>query len=191
MEERKPRGRQPLAIAVTTRQKEELERITRSTGLAHALVLRASIILQASQGARNTHIAQDVGCHIHTVRTWRGRWAEAQPRLAAAEAENDKSAYQALLHTALADQPRSGAPGKFTAEQLCQMIAVACQPPEEVGRPVSHWTPRELADEVVKQEIVASISVRHIGRFLKGGHLKAASQSLLAEQRTGAGQSGI
>ena len=52
-------------------------------------------------------------------------------------------------------------------------------------------SPRELADEVVKQEIVASISVRHIGRFLKGGHLKAASQSLLAEQRTGAGQSGI
>lgn len=175
MQERKPRGRQPMAIEVTARQQEELERIRRSTKLPHSLVQRATIILQASAGARNTHIAEDVGCHIHTVRTWRTRWAEAQPRLAAAEAESEPRAYQTLLHSALADQPRSGAPGKFTAEELCQIIAVACQPPEEVDRPVSHWTPRELADEVVKQQIVASISVRHIGRFLKGGLLKAPS----------------
>ena len=42
---------------------------------------------------------------------------------------------------------------------------MACETPEKSGRPVSHWTPRKLADEVVKRGIVPSISVRHVGRF--------------------------
>ena len=87
-----------------------------------------------------------------------------------------------MVQETLADRPRSGSPGKFSAEQLCQIIAVACQPPAESGRPVSHWTAQELADEVVKQEIVESISPRHIGRFLKGIGFEAASVTVLADQ---------
>ena len=55
------------------------------------------------------------------------------------------------------------------AEQLTQIIAVACEQPEECGRPVTHWTPKELADEVVKRGIVDTISPRHVDRLLKRG----------------------
>ena len=69
----------------------------------------------------------------------------------------------------LSDLPRAGVTPTFSAEQLTMIIAVACELPEESGRPVTHWTPRELVDEVVKRGIVDSISPRHIDRLLKGG----------------------
>ena len=67
----------------------------------------------------------------------------------------------------LADAPRSGAPSTFAPEQIATMIAVACKDPEACGRPVTHWTPRELAQEVILRGIVPTISARHVGRFLK------------------------
>jgi putative transposase len=87
------------------------------------------------------------------------------------------------IEDVLGDLPRAGCGGKFTAEQIAQIIAVACEPPDKSGRPVSHWTPRELADEVVKRGIVPSISVRHVGRFLKDGGTSAAQEPLLAQGR--------
>jgi len=182
MDERKPRGRKPVDINLTKRQKEELEAVVRGTKTPHMQVIRANIILQANGDGRNAHIAEDVGCHIDTVRTWRKRWAESESSLADAEQEMEAKEYRQMVRNVLTDNPRSGSPGKFSAEQLCQIIAVACQPPEEVDCPVTHWTPRELANEVVKQKIVESISVRHIGRFLKGVGLKAASNPVLADE---------
>ncbi|MCP5099807.1 MAG: helix-turn-helix domain-containing protein [Chloroflexi bacterium] len=182
MDKCKPRGRQPVAIKLTKRQKEELEQMSRSTKMPYMQVVRANIILQAGNGARNAHIAQDISCNVNTVRTWRERWAEAEDTLAEAEAEMEVKEYRQMVRGILADKPRSGTPGKFSAEQLCQIIAVACQPPEEVGCPVTHWTPKELANKVIEQEIVASISTRHIGRFLKGNGLKTASNTVLAHQ---------
>ncbi|MGJ5676063.1 MAG: hypothetical protein ACR9NN_21045 [Nostochopsis sp.] len=35
-----------------------------------------------------------------------------------------------------------------------------------------HWTPRELADEIMKQEIIGAISIRHAGRLLEEAELK-------------------
>ena len=69
----------------------------------------------------------------------------------------------------------------LTAIFVSAILAVACEPPENSGRPVTHWTPRELADEVIKRGIVASISPRQVGRFLKWGRVAAASQPLLAQ----------
>jgi putative transposase len=46
-------------------------------------------------------------------------------------------------------------------------MALACEPPEAYGVPITHWTHRELAREVVKQKIVCSISSSHLGTFLK------------------------
>ena len=64
------------------------------------------------------------------------------------------------------------------------IIATACEPPEKSGRPVTHWTSRELADEVIKRGIVATISVRHVGRFLKDGGTSTAQESLLAQRQS-------
>lgn len=180
MDERKPRGRRPVDINLTKRQKEELEIVVRSMNAPHIQVVRANIILQSNGDGRNAHIAEDVGCCINTVRTWRKRWAGAEVALAEAEKEMKSKEYRQMVRDVLTDNPRSGSPGTFSAEQLCQIMAVACQPPEEVDCPVTHWTPKELANEVVKQEIVESISVRHIGRFLKGVGLKATSNPVLA-----------
>jgi putative transposase len=69
-------------------------------------------------------------------------------------------------------------------------MALACEDPKATGRPVSHWTPRELADEAVHRGIVLSISPRTVGRFLKGGRPQAPSEPLLA-QRPSRGSGGV
>jgi len=51
------------------------------------------------------------------------------------------------------------------------LFALACIEPSNYGRAISHWTERELADEMVKQCIVESIS-RHVGRLLQEAQLK-------------------
>jgi hypothetical protein len=47
------------------------------------------------------------------------------------------------------------------------ILTVACEPPEKSGRPITHWTAHELADEVVKRGIVVSISTSQAGRYLR------------------------
>ena len=81
----------------------------------------------------------------------------------------------------LAAARRSGAPPIYTPEQIIGILAIACEPPEASGRPVSHWTARELAEEAVQRKIVPSISTRTVGR-------EAAPDPLLAA--SGAGGSG-
>jgi len=54
-------------------------------------------------------------------------------------------------------------------EQVVELFALACIEPSNYGRAISHWT--ELADEMVKQCIVESISPRHVG-LLQEAQLK-------------------
>jgi len=77
-----------------------------------------------------------------------------------------------LLKRLLADMPRSGAPCTYTAEEYTQIIAVALNKPEEEGIPITHWTARELGDEVRKQGIALGISDRQVKRFLDKADLK-------------------
>ena len=83
-----------------------------------------------------------------------------------------KSNKELSIFQKLEDLERTGKPVKFTMEQVIELFALACSPPEDYGRPISHWTPRELADEIMKQGIIKSISVRHVGRLLEEAHLK-------------------
>ena len=169
-------------IILSPRERLCLQRLARSQKSPHSLVLRAKIILLASSGTSHSEIARQLCINRTTVLHWLDRWVESAPKLAAAQS---KAVEEHLLHEmieqSLRDLPRSGAPPHFTAEQICQIIAVACENPEESGRPISHWTPRELADEVIKRGIAESISVRSVGRFLKSGGVEAASGRVLAE----------
>ena len=72
----------------------------------------------------------------------------------------------------LSDAPRNGAPGTFTAEQVTQILAVACEPPENSGRPINGWTHRELTDEVILRGIVPSISKSQVGSYLQQADLQ-------------------
>ena len=72
----------------------------------------------------------------------------------------------------LADAPRPGTRPTFTSAQVVQILAVACEPPSLSGRPITHWTHRELRDEVVKRGIVPTISKSHVGHLLLTAALK-------------------
>ena len=85
-----------------------------------------------------------------------------------------------MIEQFLTDEPPPGAPATFTLEQFLQIMALACETPAASDRPVSHWTPRELAEEAVKGGILAQSSPRTVERFLKGERVAAASQALLA-----------
>lgn len=158
-------GPNPVSIDLSPRQREALHRMMRRQLAPQRLVRRARIVLEADQGASNTAIADRLQINRDTVITWRRRYAEAQPDLKDLPPEKLGAAIEALL----ADQPRSGAPPTFSAEEVVQIMALACRDPQTTGRPISHWTSAELADEAQKQGIVEIISSRTVGRFLKGG----------------------
>ena len=134
---------------------------------------RARIILLAFGKRDNAHIASEVGCERHSVGIWRRRWADAWKGLIEAEMGR-RGELRHAIEDVLRDAPRPGPKGKFTADQVVAIIALACEPPDRSGRPVTHWTAREIADEAVKRGIVPSISTRQVGRFLKDGRTPAA-----------------
>jgi len=172
-------------LVITERQQATLRTMVRSSTCPQAVAQRAEMILLAFERLSNQEIAERVGCERHAVGPWRHRWADAFQRLVLVECCEKSSALTVAITELLSDLPRSGSPGKFTAEQITRILAVACEDPEASGRPVTHWAPRELADEVVKRGIVASISARQVGRFLKSSRPEATSEPLLAQCPTG------
>jgi putative transposase len=154
-------------VVITERQQDILRQMVRSRSCPQGLAQRAHIILLAFDRWQNGLIAGHLGCERHAVGIWRRRWADAFVTLVRIECLEGVSALWAAVEDVLSDNPRSGCPGTFAPDQIARIIAVACEPPADSGRPVTHWTPTELAGEVVARGIVPSISVRHVGRFLK------------------------
>lgn len=154
-----PRLRAP-AIHLSEAEQSELEQLVRRPSTAQQIALRAKIILRAAQGEGHGEISRGLGISKDMSRLWRGRWLELS--------QQDDITVLARLQ----DAPRPGTPATFTLEQLTQLYALACEPPEQYGRPISHWSNRELADELVKQNVVSSISPRHVGRLLAEADLK-------------------
>ncbi len=163
-------GPKPVPIEVTKLQFDALRNLTDKPTEQHSLVMRAWIILMAHLGhstryiARHLHISEDSVCH------WKARWRECATT---GLGETDVRPW-------LRDAPKAGRPPTITAEQWCQIMALACENPQDCGRPISHWTVREVADEAIKRGIVETISQRHLGRFFKRSRSKAASDTLLA-----------
>ena len=178
---RTPRGPRPAPFPLTDRQRTILEEMMHRRRRPHDKVQRATLIVQSADGARTRHRAEALEVSDPTVRLWRTRWAHATPQLAAAAAEADEETLRGLIHPGLRDAPRRGRPATFTPEQLCQLVAVACEAPEDCGRPVPHWTPWELADEVIKRGLVPTISPRSVGRFLKRSGPQTTSVAVLAQ----------
>ena len=68
------RGRKPVAVTITPRQRVELERLAASGDRRQAL--RARIVLGAAEGRSNREVAEQLRCSEPTVSVWRGRFAE-------------------------------------------------------------------------------------------------------------------
>ena len=161
-------GPQPPTVPLSEAEHQELLTLIRAHKTPQHFSFRAQIILLLAEGLNAPTVARRLGTSRRTVRLWRRHWL---------------TRHGCAVHERLQDTPRPGAPATFSAEQWCQIIALACEPPEASGRPISHWTPRELADEARKRGIVETISERHVGRFLKSGRTQAPQKPLLAECR--------
>ena len=165
-------GPKPPVVDLTEEERQELEKLVRRYSTPQQIALRARIVLAAAEGKGNAQIAREEEVDVHTSRRWRNRWLDLQPiPLSELSAEER-----------LEDLPRPGAPARITADQVCQIVAMACEDPGESGRPISHWTGREIADEIMKRGIVDEISPRHAARLLKRGGSQASPDSLLADK---------
>lgn len=160
-------GPKSAAVVVSPREKVVLEGLVRARSTPQHLAERCRIVLLSAEDWSNEAQAGKLGVDRQRVRRWRRRWSKAASRLSSAEAASaSESDFAELVIGVLSDDPRSGAPAKFSPEQVTDLIALACEPPAESGLPISHWTPPELAREAVKRGIVASISPRQVDRFL-------------------------
>jgi putative transposase len=174
----------PLPIQLTKRQRELLDHLARREHSSQQLLRRLQIVRLAADGLTNNEITRQLHLHRETARLWRQRWAQAVPCLDAAAAEGaTDTQLLAVVAGIFADDPRPGAPATFSPEALAQIMALACEDPQATSLPISHWTPTELAKEAVRRGIVASISPRSVGRFLKGGRSQAPSVPLLAQRQ--------
>jgi putative transposase len=149
----------PKTLKLSGGEREQLQQLTNRHNTPQQIALRAKIILMASEGQNHREIARNLDINRQTARLWRNRWLETEGK-------------ELSIVQRLQDSERVGAPGKFSMEQVIELFALACSPPEDYGRPISHWTARELADEIIKQGIIESISIRHVGRLLEEAELQ-------------------
>lgn len=153
------RGPNPPTIVLADAVRQELAQLVRRHTTPQQIALRARIVLAAADGANNCQIARQLAVSLDMVRRWRQRWLLLQP------ASPDDLPFAERL----TDAPRPGKPRQITAEQECQIVALACEPPADSARPMSQWTGREVADEIKQRGIVGQISPRHAARLLKRG----------------------
>ena len=151
------RGPKAARLSISEEERGALEKLVRRHTTAQQMAIRGRIILFAAEGKGNTEIAQEVGLGVDRVREWRMRWISLQ-RIPLEEFS---------VVERLSDIPRPGRPSEISAEQIAQIVAMACEQPKE--RPISHWTGREIADEAKRRGIVPQISPRHASRILKKG----------------------
>src|SRR3989441_492962 len=150
------RGPKPEPLSLSEAESKALEMFVRRHSTPQQLAMRGRMILLANEGKNNGQIARELGVSVDTVRTWRMRWIGLQ----AASLE------ELPIKDRLADVPRPGRPSQITAEQTCQMVAMACDQPKE--RPISHWTGREIADEMMHRGIIKHISTTRLSPVKKG-----------------------
>jgi len=137
-------------VRLKQKEKELLKQLV-SKGKERARKLtRCRILLLADEGMKDTRIIEALKVARNTVRQVRSRYI------------------QKGLEASLNEQPRSGAPKKFSGRQKAKITAIACSEPPE-GR--SRWTLRLIADKIVELEITDSISYKTVERILKKTNL--------------------
>lgn len=168
-------GPKATPVALTKEAQRRLRILVMGHNTRQQIAKRARMILLAAEGKDNSAIGREVGVSRLTVKQWRERWLTLEPiPLEELSAEER-----------VEDLPRPGGPARITADQRCQLEALACESPEKSGRPISQWTGREIADEMMARNIVETISPRHAARLLKICINSSSPDSLLVEHREG------
>ena len=150
-------GPKAPVVNLSEMEREGLEKLIKRRQVGQQIAIRARIVLAAAEGQSNQAIRDKYKVTLDTARLWRTRWTQLQ----------DIALRDLSIEERLRDAPRPGKPAQITADQRCQIEALACEKPEKQGRPITHWTAREIADELKKRKIVKNISSRHAARLLK------------------------
>ena len=116
----------PKILNLSDGERDQLQQLINRHNTPQQIVLRAKIILMASEGQNHREIARNLDINRQMARLWRNRWLETEGK--------ELSIFQRLQ-----DQERVGAPVKFSMEQVIELFALACSPPSDYGRPISHW----------------------------------------------------
>jgi len=146
-------------LHLNEQEQEELQQIINRHSTPQQIAQRAKIVVLAAQGYSQARIAQELNICRKSARLWRERWVSGREK-------------NITVLNCLKDAERSGAPATFELEQIMHLFALACESPGSSERPISHWTSRELADEMIQRGIVTTISPRHVGRLLAEADIK-------------------
>jgi transposase len=117
------RGRPVDPITLSLDERDTLEQWARRPKTAQALAQRARIVLACAAGATNGAVADRFGVTRQTVGRWRRRFAQQRMN-------------------GLLDEPRPGAPRRFTDGQVERVIALTL---EQTPRDATHWSTRAMA----------------------------------------------
>ena len=120
-----PRGRPVVPLELSEEVREELESLSRSRSLPHALVRRAQIILLAAEGMSQQNIGAKVGLSRAMVGLWRKRFLA-----------------QGLV--GLYDEQRPGGPRSISDEQVSLLIRKTLRTKPKGG---THWSCRSIAEK--------------------------------------------
>jgi transposase len=140
-------------IRLSGQEKQALRELKRAGKTERRLADRARIILWTAQWVAVGVIASRLDIHRDTVIAWRRRFVAGQKQ-------------DLAVLDRLRDSPRSGRPTKFSASQIAQIKAVACEKPYELDLPLSRFSVAEIMGWIQHAEVVPAISVSSVWRIL-------------------------
>ena len=154
----------PEPLLMTKIQHEVLLHISTRPTTTLKLSGRARILLLGYEATPYSVISKELGIDVNTVKSWQNRWIEFQPILSALTTRSDLIEGITLFFKDLA---RSGKPKKFSDAEEKQIIALACDRPDNHGVEMTNWSHQMLASIAQSEGIVESISPAQVGRILK------------------------
>ncbi len=165
---------------MSAEERDLLKSTVRSHSSEQRYVMRARIILLCADGLSGHAIAQKISARPNTVSRWINRWIDfftpgippLPPSSAPPAQQGGSDGEPLVLSDVLGDHPRPGCPPTIDVEARVAIVALACALPSKFKREITNWTHRELRDEVLLQELVPKISVRHVGRILDEADLQ-------------------
>lgn len=127
-------------------EREQLLALTKKGETRARRLTRAHVLLAAADGLKDKEIVAALHVGIATVERIRKRFVFGG------------------LERALKDDPRPGASRKLDGRQEAYLVALTCSDPPE-GR--QRWTMQLLADQMVRMEVVDTLSDETVRRTLK------------------------
>jgi len=136
-------------VHLSEEERKELNQFVSRGKKSAREITRARILLLADEGKLDREIVQLLGISRQTVARVRKKYAQRQ----------DEPVLE-LLQSA----PRSGRPPKLDSRVEAHITMIACSEPPEGA---SQWTLRMIADQLVKLEVIDSISHETVRQALK------------------------